>query len=113
MKIRTPESKNRYKKESTKKYRVNVKLKTLTVLGSEAKFIITPSNYPFSSFDISMIKSIGSFSADKNIQYSSLISEFMKKTLAIEPAHCIIQFVNLDPENVGCSGTTMKELAKK
>ncbi|KAL4003475.1 Macrophage migration inhibitory factor (MIF) family protein [Acanthocheilonema viteae] len=59
------------------------------------------------------IKSIGSFSADKNINYSSSISEFMKKTLGIDPTHCIIHFVNLDPENVGCSGTTMKELMKK
>uniref|UniRef100_A0A1I8EXV1 Macrophage migration inhibitory factor-2 n=1 Tax=Wuchereria bancrofti TaxID=6293 RepID=A0A1I8EXV1_WUCBA len=62
---------------------------------------------------LTVVKSIGSFSADKNIEYSSSISEFMKKTLDIDPAHCIIHFLNLDPENVGCNGTTMKELMKK
>ncbi|EFO24366.1 macrophage migration inhibitory factor 2 [Loa loa] len=70
------------------------------------------SSFPYVLLPL-YVKSIGSFSADKNIKYSSSISEFMKKTLDIDPAHCIIQFLNLDPENVGCSGTTMKELAKK
>nr|QGH51225.1 macrophage migration inhibitory factor 2 [Dirofilaria immitis] len=60
-----------------------------------------------------VIKSIGSFSADKNIKYSASISEFIKKTLGIDPAHCLIHFFNLDPEDVGCNGTTMKELMKK
>lgn len=58
-------------------------------------------------------KAIGSFSDEKNVKYSMAISDFMKKVLGIEPAHCVIHFMNLDPENVGCCGTTMKQLANK
>ncbi|VDO38651.1 unnamed protein product [Onchocerca flexuosa] len=62
---------------------------------------------------ISTVKSIGSFAADKNIKYSASIAEFIKKTLSIDPAYCIIHFLNLNPEDIGCNGTTMKELMKK
>ncbi|VDN02605.1 unnamed protein product [Thelazia callipaeda] len=58
-------------------------------------------------------KAIDSFSAEKNKVYSSLISEFMKKELDIDPSHCIIHFQNLDAGNVGCCSTTMQELLKK
>ncbi|OZC06577.1 hypothetical protein X798_06423 [Onchocerca flexuosa] len=50
-----------------------------------------------------MVKSIGSFAADKNIKYSSSIAEFIKKTLSIDPAYCIIHFLNLNPEDIGCN----------
>lgn len=57
-------------------------------------------------------KAIGCFSPSQNIKYSSAIAEFMKKALGIEPAHCVVQFMNMDPDFVGCFGTTMKELIK-
>ncbi|VDN25301.1 unnamed protein product [Gongylonema pulchrum] len=59
----------------------------------------------------SLAKAIASFSEEKNVKYSLAISEFMKKAVGIDPAHCVIQFMNLDGENVGCCGSTMKQLA--
>uniref|UniRef100_A0A183EZA6 Alba domain-containing protein n=1 Tax=Gongylonema pulchrum TaxID=637853 RepID=A0A183EZA6_9BILA len=59
------------------------------------------------------LKAIGSFSAERNIKYSAAISQFMKEQIGVEPEHCVIQFMNMEPENVSICGTTVKVLNEK
>ncbi|VDM25281.1 unnamed protein product [Toxocara canis] len=59
------------------------------------------------------VKAIGAFSDDLNVKYSAAIADFMHKSVGISPEKCIIQYMNLEPENVSNSGTTMKVLMSK
>uniref|UniRef100_A0A0M3HG36 Macrophage migration inhibitory factor n=2 Tax=Ascaris lumbricoides TaxID=6252 RepID=A0A0M3HG36_ASCLU len=59
------------------------------------------------------VKAIGAFNDELNVKYSAKIAEFIHQSLAIAPEKCLIEFVNLEPQNVSNSGTTMKVLMSK
>nr|ABM30179.1 macrophage migration inhibitory factor [Anisakis simplex] len=59
------------------------------------------------------MRAIGAFSDELNVKYASAIAEFMQKTVGIKPEKCLIEFADLESQNVSCSGTTMKVLLAK
>uniref|UniRef100_A0A915ALL2 Macrophage migration inhibitory factor n=1 Tax=Parascaris univalens TaxID=6257 RepID=A0A915ALL2_PARUN len=59
------------------------------------------------------VKAIGAFNDELNVKYSAKIAEFIHQSLGITPEKCLIEFVNLEPQNVSNSGTTMKVLMSK
>ncbi|XP_041751313.1 macrophage migration inhibitory factor-like [Coregonus clupeaformis] len=56
------------------------------------------------------LNSIGSFSEEKNLQYSKLLCGLLKKHLGISPDRMYVDFFDMEPQNVAWDNKTFKVL---